>query len=126
MARILLVEDDVDVRELFEGVLLDSGYEVDTAEGVTDGLGLLQAAVYDLVLTDGRLRDGTGIALADQATIQDIPALIITGYALMFREAMDNPAHYRILLKPIRPAELLHAVAEILAERRSSREGRHR
>src|SRR5215472_2169416 len=66
MARILWVEDDFDVRSIVEDVLLDEGYAIDAAATVAEGEALLNAGEYDLLLTDGRLPDGTGIELADQ------------------------------------------------------------
>jgi two-component system response regulator PilR (NtrC family) len=117
MARILLVEDDADVRELFESSLLDAGYEVDAVEALGDGLELLEGIVYDFVLTDGRLPDGTGVELADRAAIKGVPAVIVTGYAFMFRDLMGASTQYKVVLKPIRPSEILHIIEQALAER---------
>jgi DNA-binding response OmpR family regulator len=63
MPRILLVEDDAEVRLLVEHVLLNADYEVDSAETLTAGLRALGRSGYDLVVADGRLSDGTGISL---------------------------------------------------------------
>ncbi|HWB50648.1 MAG TPA: response regulator [Stellaceae bacterium] len=114
MARILLIEDDADVRLVVEHILVDGGYEVDTAEHVAAGAALLDSGPYDLVVADGRLPDGTGIELADKASALGIPALIITGYAFILRELARDPDRYRILLKPLRPAEILNAVQATL------------
>jgi DNA-binding NtrC family response regulator len=115
MPRILLVEDDTDVRLVLEHVLLDDGYDVDAAATVEGGRELLGSRDYDLVLTDGRLPDGTGMALADKAEERRIPSLILTGYAFILRELAADPTKYRVLLKPLRPAEILKAVADVLA-----------
>jgi two-component system response regulator PilR (NtrC family) len=80
MSRILLVEDDTDVRLAVEHVLLDEGYEVDAAENCQRGRAFLDNHPYDLLLTDGRLPDGTGIGLANIAAYYGIPALIITDH----------------------------------------------
>ena len=114
MSRILLVEDDADVRPVVEHVLVSEGYEVDAAENLKDGVALLNSRHYDLVLTDGRLPDGTGMALADLAEPKGIPALILTGYAFILRELAADPGKYRVLLKPLRPAEITVAVANAL------------
>ena len=114
MARILLIEDDADVRLVVEHILVDEGYEVDTAECVIRGADLLDSGPYDLVVADGRLPDGTGIELADKAAVLGIPALIITGYAFILRELARDPDRYPILLKPLRPAEILSAVRTTL------------
>jgi DNA-binding NtrC family response regulator len=115
MPRILLIEDDPDVRLVLEHVLYDAGYEVDTAATVRDGRELFDSGKYDLLLTDGRLPDGTGIELAGQADSQGVPVLILTGYAFILRElAKTTPDKYRVLLKPMRPSEIIVAVSEAL------------
>ena len=73
MSRILLVEDEYNVRVLLEHVLIDAGYEVDSAATVAEAMSLLDSVTYELLLADGRLPDGTGMALADYAQAnQDI------------------------------------------------------
>ena len=116
MARILVVEDDPDVRQVIEHVLLAAGHAVDARESVDDGRDSLRDCDYDLLLTDGRLRDGTGIELADRAMERGIPALIITGYAFILRELAEDPGRYRVLLKPMKPTELLYAVEQAIEE----------
>jgi DNA-binding NtrC family response regulator len=116
MARILLVEDDPDVRVAFEHILLDAGHEVDTAQTVSGGDELLSCRDYDLLVTDGRLPDGTGMTLADQAKERDIPTLIVTAYAFNLRgEAGVDLSRYNVLLKPMRPSELVDEVVRILS-----------
>ena len=61
MPRILLVEDERDVRLIIEHVLIDAGYEVDTAETMTAGRELLKRGSHDLVLADAKLPDGSGM-----------------------------------------------------------------
>lgn len=57
MARILLVEDDLDVRPLLEYVLgVEGGYEVTAVESVANATALLAAQPFDLVVTDVNLR----------------------------------------------------------------------
>lgn len=110
MARILWVEDDFDVRSIVEDVLLDEGYAIDAAATVAEGEALLSSGEYDLLLTDGRLPDGTGLELVDKAAERGIPGLIITGYAFILRELASDPRRYDVLLKPLRPVELVEAV----------------
>lgn len=114
MARILLAEDDADVRIVVEHVLLDGGYEVDAAPDLENARELLLSHDYDLVLSDGRLPDGTGMELADTAREKGIPALILTGYAFILRELAADPAKYKVLLKPLRPPEIIQAVEDAL------------
>src|SRR5690348_17024914 len=57
MARILLVEDDRDLRPLLEHVLLSAGYEVTAVETVKSAVSLIEAQPFDLVFTDVSLPD---------------------------------------------------------------------
>jgi DNA-binding NtrC family response regulator len=116
MSRILLVEDDQNVRVLLEHVLIDAGYEVDSTTTVADAKSLLDSVTYDLLLADGRLPDGTGMALADIAQASGIKALIITGYA--FQLANQELGRYEFLMKPVRPAELVEAIDRTLRSKK--------
>jgi DNA-binding NtrC family response regulator len=118
MARILLVEDDIDVCTVFEQILLDAEHEVDSSETFRGGSELIGSRDYDLVIADGRLKDGTGAMLADIARNKGIPALIVTGDATILRHsAAVDFLRYRWLLKPVRPQTLVEAVAAALRDR---------
>jgi two-component system, response regulator, stage 0 sporulation protein F len=117
MPRILLVEDHIGVRAVFEDILIDEGYEVDTTQTIRDGEELLRRSTYDLLIVDGQLPDGTGMVLADQAAKSDIPTLIVTGYDFTMRELTEDPERYNVLSKPIRSHELVEAVRTALERR---------
>jgi two-component system, NtrC family, response regulator HydG len=112
MIRILLVEDDVDVRMVMEHVLIAAGYEVDATGTEGNARELLSGRSYDLVIADVRLPDGTGMTVADNAREIGTKALIVTGYASTLSHGAFNS--YAILLKPLRPDELLDGVARRL------------
>src|SRR5207237_1051292 len=82
MARILLVEDDANVRMLLEHVLRGEGHDVDPTATVQQALSRLQQRGYDLVVADGKLPDGTGMTVGDAATADGVRTLIVTGFAL--------------------------------------------
>jgi len=111
--RILLVEDDWDVRLLLEHVLRDAGYDVDSVDTVAVARMQLAAQDYTLVLADGILADGSGIAIADDAVARGIKTLVITGYVL--RLDQKALARHEFLMKPVRPQELLSAVERRIA-----------
>ena len=62
--KLLVVEDDADVRELVRIMLREEGHAVDTAPTVTDGALLARTGHYDALVLDVRLPDGSGVALA--------------------------------------------------------------
>ena len=61
--RLLVVDDEPDLRTLYELTLLREGYEIDSAGSVGDALEHLQANQYGAVITDMKLPDGSGLAL---------------------------------------------------------------
>ncbi len=64
--RILVVDDDNDVRQLSVDVLSGCGYEVDAAKDGADGWAALQARGYDLVITDNKMPRMTGIEMIEK------------------------------------------------------------
>jgi CheY-like chemotaxis protein len=110
--RILLVEDNRAVRVVLEHMLLSAGYSVEGTDTVARARSRLGFAVFDLVIADGMLSDGTGFEVADLATSCGMKALIITGRAGSFKHGQLDRHPY--LLKPMRPPELEHAVARMI------------
>ena len=115
MARILLVEDDPDVRPLMEHIIVDHGYQVTTAESVTVATALLSAQPFDLVICDVNLPDGSGLTVADQAIAAGIKTLVTTGHGLSLKPGSLQPYDY--LLKPVRGDELLANIQRCLADK---------
>jgi two-component system, NtrC family, response regulator PilR len=115
--RILLVEDDADVRFIVEHVLLAEGYGVDVAATAAVARRALGAQAYDLVLADGKLGDGTGFEIADLGAARGAKTLVITGDALAFPQT-DRERH-PYLMKPVRAAELVRIVAELIGAPKS-------
>ncbi len=114
MPRILVVEDDVAMRFFIEHVLLGAGYEVDATGTMSGGTDLLRCGRYDLVLSDVKLPDGTGLEVADLAREKDTKALMITGQA--FTLPTGTHERYEFLLKPVRAAEILTGVERALTD----------
>jgi two-component system, OmpR family, response regulator len=112
MRRILLVEDDDNVRSVVEHVLLALGYIVDSAECAFIARALLCAKSYDLILADGRLGDGDGFEIADIGAVQGAKTLIVTGYAMAFEKAALE--RHQWLAKPIKATELIQAVERLI------------
>jgi two-component system response regulator HydG len=112
MPRILLIEDEADLRLLLEHVLIDAGYAVEVTGTARGGEQLLRRQRYDLVIADHRLPDGSGISIAGLAGQLGIRALVITGYA--FTLSAEEAEQYEILLKPLSVAEILTAIERAL------------
>jgi DNA-binding NtrC family response regulator len=114
VARILLVDDDKDMLALLRHILVSDQYQVTTANSVTAALPLLRSRPFDLLVTDVNLPDGSGLTIADEALAAGLKALVVTAHGFSLKPS--SLATYDYLLKPIRGAELLAAVAQRLAE----------
>ena len=121
--RILVVDDDSDIRRLDAEVLKISGYEVDTAEDGEVGLEKVLHAVsyapesYDLLITDYQMPRLSGLDLVKKlrAERMAIPVIIATG-TLPKEKFTQYPwlQPAAILLKPYTIDELLGTVREVL------------
>lgn len=80
--RILVVDDEADLRELLEITLVRMGLDVDCADSLAAARARLAQTGYALVLTDMRLPDGLGIELVREvaSTYKHIPIAVITAY----------------------------------------------
>lgn len=81
-ARILVVDDEPDLRTLYELTLLREGYRVEAAESVAQALQHLGERQFDVVITDMRLPDGLGMELIRQIKAQQRRerCVVITAY----------------------------------------------
>ena len=115
--RILVVDDDTGIRQSSAEVLIRSGYEVDAAEDGAVAWQALNAASYDLLITDHNMPKVTGVELLKKlrAARMDLPVILVTG-ALPQEEFTRYPwlQPAATLLKPFFPDELLGTVQEVL------------
>ncbi|MBB3220685.1 sigma-54-dependent transcriptional regulator [Pseudoduganella umbonata] len=80
--RVLVVDDEDDLRDLLEITLLKMGLDVDGAADLASARALLAAHDYDLVLTDMRLPDGLGLDLVREiaASGRILPVAVVTAF----------------------------------------------
>ena len=78
--RVLIVDDEPDIRATVEILLGRMGLQTSAAEGLNSALSTLQQENFGLVLSDMRLRDGTGLELVQWISQHraDIPVAVIT------------------------------------------------
>ncbi len=125
MARILIVDDERSMREMLQILLEKSGHEVRVAEGVEGGGRALSETEFDLVITDLRLGQRSGLEvlrLAKEAQPQ-AEVVMITAYATAETavEAMKLGA-FDYLFKPFKSDELLVVLERALEKRALIRE----
>jgi signal transduction histidine kinase len=119
--RILVVDDELGMREGCRRTLTSAGHEVETAENMASALDLIGAHTYALYLLDVMLPDGSGLELLAPIIERDPDAIciIITGFGSieMAVEAVRHGA-YNFLPKPFTSDQLLLAVNQGLERRR--------
>lgn len=123
--RILVVEDQDDVRRLLVTALEIEGYAVDEASNARDGLKSLQQARYNLVLSDYAMPGGTGTWMLHEATRQGLLegtlALIVTAHP----EAREL-SQVDVVQKPLDLDRFLEQVRRVLGDRADADSGQPR
>ncbi len=119
-AKILVVDDEVGMREGCRRALTSHGFRVKTAAHAADGLRRLREEPFDLVLLDAMMPGMSGMELLERIHERDpdIVCVMITGYATvdLATQAMKQGAD-GFLPKPFTSDELLNAVQQGLQER---------
>ena len=125
--RLLVVDDDVGLADCIQCLLRTNGYGSEVRHQVADGLKLLREEEFDLVITDLRLPDSTGLDLIrtvkDEAI--DVPVILMTSFSSMesaIQALRLGAVDY--MMKPFDNEDLLHAIQRALTERQLRRENR--
>ena len=115
--KILVVDDELSMRELLEYMLNREGYQVTCADDGHKAIGLLEKNQYDLLLCDIKLGDISGLDVlrASKKSSQDTVVILISAYASTETavEAMNEGA-YDYVPKPFDKHELLQTIAKAL------------
>lgn len=120
-SRILVVDDEVGIREGCRRILVPLDFHVEVAENGQEALRKIRAEHFDLVLLDIMMPDVSGIDLLEPIRQHDpdIVCIIITGYATveLAVQAVKRGA-YDFISKPFSADELILAVTQGLERRR--------
>jgi DNA-binding NtrC family response regulator len=119
MANILVVDDELGIRDLLSEILNDEGHSVDLAENATQARNARAGNTYDLVLLDIWMPDTDGVSLLKEwatAGTLTMPVIMMSGHATIDTavEATRIGA-FSFLEKPITLQKLLKAVEQGLA-----------
>jgi two-component system alkaline phosphatase synthesis response regulator PhoP len=116
--RILLVDDDIDIRLLSADLLFHSGYQVDTAGDGESGWEALQTRNYDLLITDNQMPKVSGLELVKKLRSARMALPVILASGAMPEDLNRLPwLHLAAKLwKPFTPDELLGTVKRVLCE----------
>ena len=70
MAKILVVDDEIGIRELLSDILSDEGYTVETAENAETARRLITTEPFDLILLDIWMPDTDGVSLLKELNVR--------------------------------------------------------
>lgn len=122
MAKILVVEDDIYIRDLYEEILKDAGYTVTVAIDGQDGVVKAQVGGYDLVLLDIMMPKLNGLQVLQELkqkppAIPNKKTVLLTNLAQdpVVQEALQNGASDFLLKADLTPDQLIAKVKSFLS-----------
>jgi DNA-binding NtrC family response regulator len=123
--KLLIVDDELSVRDSLGKWFREEGYEIGTAESASDALTRMAENKWDVALLDIKMRGTDGIELQRRLheLDPDLIVIMMTGYASVETAvtALKNGA-YDYVSKPLDPDEIAHLVNKALAHRRAEKE----
>jgi len=123
--RLLIVDDELSVRDSLSKWFHEEGYEVETCENASDALTCVARQRWDAALVDIKMHGTDGIEL--QRRLHEIDpellVIIMTGYASVETAvaALKNGA-YDYVTKPLDPDDIAHLVKNALSHKRAAQE----
>lgn len=122
--KILVVDDEPDMREFLTTVLEDHGYAFDTAKDGEEAMAKVEADPPDLIALDVSMpqKSGVGVyrALKNDDRFKSIPVVFITGVTDEFEKFISSrrrvPAPEGYIQKPVDHDRFLAMVEKLLAE----------
>ena len=118
MPKILLAEDDADMRRFLAKALQNAGYQVTSYDNGLSAYHRLREEPFELLLTDIVMPEMDGIELARRASEldPDIKIMFITGFAAVaLNPDSTAPKNAKVLSKPVHLRELVSEVNKMLA-----------
>jgi DNA-binding response OmpR family regulator len=121
MAKLLIAEDERDIRDLILFTLQFAGFEVEAARDGSEAVEKAQQGGYDLILMDVRMPRMTGhqacSKLKENEATKDIPVLFLSakGQEAEVKQGLEVGAEDYIL-KPFAPDHLTRKIKEVLAK----------
>lgn len=118
MARILVIEDDPEVRELLEETLRRAGHEVLSAANGKDAIPLFRANPVEVIIADMLMPEKDGLeTIAELRSISpNVKIIAISGARpeLMVLSMAEKLGAVKTLAKPFRPDEVIDVVEKLL------------
>jgi len=118
--RVLLIDDDPEVRRVITEYLTGDGHTVETAANGREGLQRFMVGRFDLVISDLAMPEMSGNQMADiiRQIAPQTPIIHLSGFDDLSREVVEPAGSGRLYLrKPVTLEELRRAIAQVIASR---------
>jgi DNA-binding NtrC family response regulator len=116
-ARVLIIEDDEEMRSLLQDFFMEEGFETDSVSNGYDALGVLTKKIFDLVVTDIRMPGLTGLDILPRIKKirPEVAIIVITAFGTeeVRRRAFERGTN-AYLEKPIHFQELRGLIHDVI------------
>ncbi len=118
MTRLLVVDDERDIRHLYAAELEDEGYQVETAGTGTEAARLLQEREFDLVILDIQMKGESGLQILQKIVHEKgrLPVILCTAFSC-YKEDFSSWLADAYVVKSSDLSELKSEVKRLLAKR---------
>jgi signal transduction histidine kinase/ActR/RegA family two-component response regulator len=116
-ARILVVEDEDEVRQLLSDILASEGHEVESAANGSEGIEVFSHNTFDLVFSDLGMPDMSGWEVADEIKRinNKAPVILVTGWNVEINNSEKRTDSVdKIIQKPFEVKQVLRTVQEVM------------
>lgn len=125
--RILVVDDELLIRDLLYDFFTTKDWDITVAEGGQKAIDYLKNQEFDIVLTDLKMPDIDGMDLTGRIRnlYQDIPVVIMTGYPSL--ETALEALRFKVddyIIKPFNVNQLFKVVQKVAEEKRQTSQAR--
>jgi len=118
MAKLLVVDDESNIRLLYSQELSDEGHQVVTAASATEAVEKLAAGDYDLVVLDIKLKNESGLDLLQKIVKErhDMPVILSTAFSC-YKDDFSAWLADGYVVKSSDPQELKDEINRVLAKK---------
>jgi two-component system, NtrC family, response regulator HydG len=113
----LVVDDDVAVCRILHRMLSDEQYQVQISQSVADAIAAIEQKLFDIYIVDYKLKDGTGLDVAERIRSKgsEAPIILISGYDPSAVALRAEKLHiFDIIEKPFSRALIVNAVKKAI------------
>lgn len=118
MARLLVVDDERDIRHLYAAELADEGYQVETAGSATEAARMLQERLFDLIVLDIQMKGESGLQLLQKIVKEktDTAVILCTAFSC-YKDDFSSWLADAYVVKSSDLTELKSEIARLLEKR---------